>query len=319
MALDKKVKSIFRLMEILIDKKKIKASDKEIAKELGYSTKTLGRHLNDISSLYNSIIEVKEGKNRVYELVDVSYIFERIITNSDDLYWFFDLVDRWDSSIFKDIGYEVSKKERDVYLYKNSPFEELKSDKQKDIFRSLKSAIINREYRDIYYIYNKPRVHKQAIPLKLIFMEQNWYVAIIDKEEGFRFLRIFFIEDIKNSAKRSYERDLKDNELKEYNNFLKTFQNPMTKYNTPKKTAHIKASPKVAKYFDKNMKQHLKSEKFIKKYRDGSVEFILEYTQSIEVLPLIKKWLPDLKIISPKELEDELREDLKIYLGEENG
>ncbi len=319
MAVDKKVKSIFRLMEILIDKKKIKANDKEIAKELGYSTKTLGRHLNDISSLYNSIIEIKEGKNRVYELVDVSYIFEKIITNNDDLYWFFDLVDRWDSSIFKDIGYKVSKKERDVYLYKNSPFEELKSDKQKDMFRSLKSAIINKEYRDIYYIYNKPRVHKQAIPLKLIFMEQNWYVAIIDKEEGFRFLRIFFIEDIKNSAKRSYERDLKEDELKEYNQFLKTFQNPMTRYNTPKKIAHIKASPKVAKYFNKNMKQHLKSEKFIKKHKDGSVEFTLEYTQSIEVLPLIKKWLPDLKIISPKELEDELREDLKIYLGEENG
>jgi predicted DNA-binding transcriptional regulator YafY len=301
-------------MEILVERKKIKANDKEIAKELGYSTKTLGRHLKDIATLYSSIIEVKEGRNKVYELVDTSYVFEKIMTNSDDLYWFFDLIERWDSNIFKDIGYEVSKKERDVYLYKNSPFEELKSDKQKDIFRSLKSAIINQEYRDIDYIYNAPRTHRQAIPLKLIFMEQNWYVAIVDRDEGFRFLRIFFIKDVRNSAKRSYERDLSSDELKKYTKFLKTFQNPMSKYAEPKEIARIKASPRVAKYFDKGMKRHLQSQTFIKKNSDGSVEFSLEYTQPIEVLPLIKKWLPDLKILSPQSLEDALRADLEAYL-----
>ena len=314
MAMDKKVTSIFRLMELLVERKKIKANDKEIAKELGYSTKTLGRHLNDISTLYSSIISVKEGKNKVYELVEVSYIFEKIMTNTDDLYWFFDLIERWDSNIFKDIEYEISKKEKDVYLYKNSPFEELQTDKQKDVFRSLKSAIINREYRDIDYVYDVPRTHKQAIPLKLIFMEQNWYVAIIDRDEGFRFLRIFFIRDVRNSAKRSCENDITKTELKEYNHFLKNFQNPMTKISKPKQIARILASPKVAKYFDKNMKQHLKSEKFIRKNSDGSVEFTLEYTQSIEILPLIKRWLPDLKIVSPIELEEELRRDLKSYL-----
>ena len=114
-------------------------------------------------------------------------------------------------------------------VYKNSPFEELGSDKQKDIFRSLKSAIINKEYRDISYVYDEPRVHKQAIPLKLIFMEQNWYVAIIDQ--------------------------------------------------------------------------------------DGSVEFSVEYTQSIEILPFVKKWLPDLKILFPLSLKEELDEQLRVYLG----
>jgi predicted DNA-binding transcriptional regulator YafY len=314
MAMDKKVTSIFRLMEMLVERKRIKANDKEIAKELGYSTKTLSRHLSDIAELYSSIIEVKEGKNKVYEFVNISYVFEKIMTNTDDLYWFFDLIERWDSNIFKDIGYEVSKKERDVYLYKNSPFEELTTDKQKDIFRSLKSAIINKEYRDIDYVYDTPRTHKQAMPLKLIFMQQNWYVAIVDRDEGFRFLRIFFITDVKNSAKRSYERDLGIEDTKKYAKFLKTFQNPMTKYNKPKQTAHIKASPKVAKYFDKNMKPHLKSKKFIRKNSDGSVEFTLEYTQPIEILPFIKSWLPDLKIVSPKELAEELKEDLRSYL-----
>ena len=314
MALDKKVMSIFRLMELLVERKKIRVNDKEIAKELGYSTKTLGRHLADLSTLYGSIIEVKEGRNKAYELVEISYIFEKIMTNSNDLYWFFDLIERWDSNLFKEIGYEVSKKEKDVYLYKNSPFEELKKERQKNIFRSLKSAIINSEYRDIDYVFDGERTHCKAIPLKLIFMEQNWYVAIVDKEEGFRFLRIFFIRDVRNSLKRSFKNDISSSELKEYREFLKTFQNPMTRYAKPKEVAHIQASPKIAKYFDKTMKQHLNSETFIKKHEDGSVEFTLEYTQAIEVLPLIKRWLPDLKILSPQSLNEALKSDLKCYL-----
>jgi predicted DNA-binding transcriptional regulator YafY len=312
--IDKKVKNIFTLMELLVEEKEIKSNDVKIAKMLECTTKTLGRYLEDITNLYGNIIQVKKGRPNIYEFVDISYVFEKVITNTDDLYWFFDLIERWDANIFKDIGYEISKKEKDVFLYKNSPFEELKSDKQKDIFRSLKSAIINQEYRDIDYIYDAPRTHRQAIPLKLIFMEQNWYVAIIDKDEGFRFLRILFIRDVRNSAKRAYDRDLSKKEYKETAKFLKTFQNPMSRYLEPKEIARIKASPKVAKYFDKNMKQHLNSQTFIKKNIDGSIEFSLEYTQSIEVLPLIKRWLPDLKIISPKSLEDKLREDLKNYL-----
>jgi predicted DNA-binding transcriptional regulator YafY len=127
-------------------------------------------------------------------------------------------------------------------------------------------------------------------------------------------LRIFFIKDVRNSAKRSYERDLSSEELKKYTKFLKTFQNPMSKYAEPREIARIKASPRVAKYFDKGMKRHLNSEVFIRKNKDGSVEFTVEYTQPIEILPLIKKWLPDLKILSPQSLEDVLRADLEAYL-----
>jgi len=74
------------------------------------------------------------------------------------------------------------------------------------------------------------------------------------------------------------------------------------------------ASPKVAKYFKADMKKLLTSQKFIEERSDGSVEFTLEYTQSMEILPLIKKWLPDLKILSPKILDDEFRASLEAYL-----
>lgn len=89
----------------------------------------------------------------------------------------------------------------------------------------------------------------------------------------------------------------------------------MTLFGEKKQTAHLLASVKVAKYFGEDMKKLLTSQQFVNKRDDGSVEFTLDYTQSLELLPLIKRWLPDLKILSPKSLEEELREDVHCYLG----
>jgi len=314
MADEKKINSIFTLMELLVERREIKANDKDIAEYLGYSTRTLSRHLNDLATMDSNVIKVKKGKNSVYELVDTSYVFQKIMQSTNDFSWFFDLVDRWDDAIFKDMNYEISKKERDVFLYKNSPFEELQSSEQKEIFRTLKEAIIEKKYLDIGYIYDKPRTHEQAVPLKLIFMQQNWYLAIVDKKEGFRFLRLFFITELGKLSKNRYIHDIAKKELKSYYHFLNNFQNPMSKYNNPIQTAHILASPKVAKYFKPHMKQSFLSEKFIKKYDDGSIEFSLEYSQPIEILPFVKKWLPDLKILSPQSLVDELRADVEAFL-----
>jgi len=58
------------------------------------------------------------------------------------------------------------------------------------------------------------------------------------------------------------------------------------------------------------MKKFLSSQKFIEEKEDGSVIFTLEYTQSLEILPFIQRWLPDLIILSPQDLKEEYLEKL---------
>ena len=88
-------------------------------------------------------------------------------------------------------------------------------------------------------------------------------------------------------------------------------------HNKEIKEARILASSRVSKYFKKGMKKFLSTQNFIKENEDGSVEFSLKYTQPLEILPFIKRWLPDLVILSPKELQEEMKKDLekslKIY------
>ena len=58
------------------------------------------------------------------------------------------------------------------------------------------------------------------------------------------------------------------------------------------------------------MKKFLSSQKFQEELEDGSVLFRVEYTQSLEILPLIQKWMPNLIIVEPQELKEEYKQIL---------
>ena len=47
---------------------------------------------------------------------------------------------------------------------------------------------------------------------------------------------------------------------------------------------------------------------------DGSVIFSIDFTQDMEILPFIKRWLPDIEILEPKSLRDKFKDELKAAL-----
>ena len=57
--------------------------------------------------------------------------------------------------------------------------------------------------------------------------------------------------------------------------------------------------------YDDGMKKFLSTQTYKRRSDDGSIIFTLEYTQPLEILPFIQKWLPDLVILEPRELRDE--------------
>jgi predicted DNA-binding transcriptional regulator YafY len=321
MALDKKTIALFKLMEIFLDVKKIDLYESEIyyktnLAENASNRRKLDRYLSDLEMNYDHIITIKKGHRKVWKLVSVSDIFEEFIKNSEDLSQLFLMAQDFDPEILKELEKgtfsKVAKNDENVFLFKNSIMEELQNDEVKQIFKNLKSAIKNHEYRDIVYQYDKEKIYENEKCLKLIFMNHNWYLAVIDSENILRFRRVSFISKIKYSKKNTFQ--IKD--LEPYFAFLKNIQNAMTLYGVENKVATIKATPFVAKYFDKGMKKYLSSQTFLRKEEDGSVIFTLEYTQSLEILPLIQRWLPDLVILEPKELRDEYKKKLETALAE---
>jgi predicted DNA-binding transcriptional regulator YafY len=315
MAIVKKVKAIFRLMQIFLEQKEISKSDEYILDEFGCDAKTLERYLTEIEQEYSHIITIKKGKEKVWKLEKISDIFEEFIKNSDDISNLFLMAQDYDPDILKELEKgtlsKIAKKDQNIFLFKNSIMEDIKDNKQKNIFNNLKSAIKNKEYRNIDYYYNKDEFHKDVKCLKLVFMDNNWYLSAIIKNENnkdeHKFIRLSFIKNISYSEKNSFQ----TKDIQKYLDFLATAQNSLSVYGVEKKTAKIKATGYIAKYFDDGMKKFLSSQKFEKKCDDGSIIFTLEYTQPLEILPFIQRWMPDLIILEPQELKDEYIEKLQ--------
>ncbi len=317
MALNKKTTALFKLMELFLTKKEISPYDEVITNEFGCNRKTIERYLKEIESLYSHIITIKRDRKNVWKLITVSAIFEEFIKNSEEISQLFLMAQEFDPYIFKELEKgtlsKIAKNDENIFLFKNSIMEEVQSKEAKARFKSIKEAIRNHEYRDIKYINGGfKKIFTDIKPIKLVFMDNNWYVAVVDNGR-FLFLRMSFIEEIK---KRASQRHFQTKELKPYIEFLLTVQNSMTLYGQKRQKATIKALPPIAKYFEADMKKFLNSQTFIKKDEDGSVIFTVEYTQELEILPFIQKWLPHLVIVAPQELQEafkkKLQEALKI-------
>ena len=315
MPLNKKTKAIFTLMELFLTQKEISPYDENLLHQFGCNRKTLERYLGEIEEQYGHIVSIKKARKKVWRLVSVSDIFMEFIKNSDDITGLFLMAQEFDPYIFKEIEKgtlsKISKNDEDVFLFKNSIMEELDSDHTKQIFKNLKQAIKRHEYRDIVYHYDEVVVYKNVKCLKLVFMNNNWYLAWIAEDKMLKFSRLSFISKVNYASKNSFA----GTDIEPYMGFLKRLQNAMTLYGVEPKTAKLKARPKVAKYFEADMKKYFPSQKFVEKLDDGSIVFTVEYTQELEILPFVQRWLPDIVVVEPQELQDGFKKKLQEALG----
>ena len=310
MAIDKKTTALFKLMERFLIQKEISNDDPCLLDEFDCSSKTLERYLNEIELLYNHIITIKQSRKKVWKLVSVSDIFQEFINNSEEIGELFLLAQEFDPEIFKDLEKgtlsKIAKNDESLFLFRNTIMEEIQSDKVKQIFRNLKSAIKHHEYRDIIFKTSQKDL-KDIKCIKLVFIDNNWYLSYVDQNGELRFARLSFIDEVRYSSKNSFQ----TKDIQKYLEFLTHVQNAMTLYGVAPQTATIKATPSIAKYFDDGMKKFLSSQTFVKKEEDGSVIFTVEYTQELEVLPFIQKRMPDLIILEPKTLKEAYRKKLE--------
>jgi len=287
--------------------KTITAYDEILIDKLQLSTKQLGRLLDRLESEFDNIILLENTKKKTYKLIKPIDLFVEAFENSNDIGWFFNMAHDADPEIFKELE-QFTNTQKHIYKFKNSPFEDVSSLESKLTFKRLKTAVELHEYRDIIF-YHNDKIYKNLKCIKLIFMDNNWYIAYINEEEILKFGRVSFIEEVTYSkGKNSYQ----VNSIKKQEKFIEhNLQNSMTLFDKPLQTAMIKAHKPIAKYFEKDMKKFLSSQKFIEKQSDGSIIFTLEYTQELEILPFIQRWLPDLEILGPQSLKKSYKEKLQ--------
>lgn len=279
--------------------KTLSGYDEVLQEELSLSPKQIIRLIREISYEHESIVKLEGSKRESYKLIKPLDVVIETFDKSQEIGWLFNMAHDADPEIFKELE-EFTKKDKHIYMFKNTPFEDINTIESKQSFQRLKRIIEARDYAKLKFIGDN-EAHDNLKCLKLVFIDNNWYVAFVDSEERLRFGRINFIERVDYGAKsESFQPSTVAKQMK----FLESVQNSMTLYSEEKKTAIIKATSFVAKYFQDGMKIFLSSQKFKERLDDGSVIFTLEYTQELEILPFIQKWLPDLIILEPQELKN---------------
>jgi len=326
--INKKINRMFILMNRLAEGEELYEQDEGLQENLGgINKRTLDRYLKDIHELYGNIVLTEKKKKEftdrevtIYRVADrkkdVSQILKFFIENSNDLGWVLQMINENDPSFLKELDerdrHDIEKnikEDEGVFVFKSTPFENMETAEQKKIFSQLKKAVKNHEYRTIVYDKNKTEELKDLKCLKLVYMDNNWYLATENEEKKFRFLRLSFMKDVKYASEG--KTTFQSARVEEQNRYFDKVQNANTLVGVNFKKAELKVSPKVAIYFKKSMKPFFPTQKYIQTEEDGSVVFSVEYTQPLEILPFVKKWQPDMSIISPVELKNALIEDLK--------
>jgi len=289
--------------------KTLTAYDEALTSRLPLGVKQIGRLLADLELEFDAIIKLEGKKRATYKLVKPVDLFVETFEHTDNIDWFFHMAHNADPEIFKALeGY--TNKNKHVYKFINQPFEDMEELKAKGILKKLEVAVRLREYRKIKFTNIDPVDNLKC--LKLLFIDNNWYIATSGENEKVHLSRVSFIEDV--SYATNINKFLKSSVKKQLEFIENHIQNSFTIYDTPVKVAIIKASSEKARYFDIGMKQFFSSQKFKEKLDDGSIIFTVNYTQSLEILPFIQRWLPHLVILEPQELKDEYLNNLQEIL-----
>jgi len=113
---------------------------------------------------------------------------------------------------------KILKENSIAYLFISTPFEDLKNDNLKKVFNNLKTAVLNKEYRNIKF-YDK--LYEEVKCLKLVFINNNWYLAGEIEKEEFKFFRLSFIKEVSYSKKIAFNPSVLDR-YRDFFNLSKT-------------------------------------------------------------------------------------------------
>jgi len=202
---------------------------------------------------------------------------------------------------------QIKKETNRLYHICENPIEKLTLNK---MLEDIKNSIKYKRYIDLVYCEEKDRDFIDVKPLKIVYAKGNWYLASITKNyktnNGFKFFRINFIKTILPKS-QTFHRDISAED------FIKDFQSLFQSYSKPKYEVKIEVDKTVKRHF--HVKKHLSSQKKIDEI-DGNLILSYNINDDMEIIPIIKAWMPYLKVISPISLKNKIEKDIKKYLSD---
>jgi len=274
-------------------------SVKELAKEFGTSERTIQRDFNERLVSFPIYQENKKWK------MQDGFRVEKTKSLEDEIV--LDIIEKITESIGGKFSTKAHKllskiKNEDFNpIYTKLNIEDI-SDRFEDI-QILETAI--KEKKEVTCSYNdeKHDVYKTTIqPLKIVNFEGFWYLVALRDDV----LKKYYLKNISNPklTNTTFEKESELDMLLE-NSISVWFQKGIEPFEVK-----LFAKKSCAKYFKR---RPLPTQKIDSLNNDGSMEFSIQITHEMEILPIIKYWIPNLFVFEPKWIKEMLEEDLERY------
>ena len=295
------------LLKQLLEGNKICLKDFSLIHEV--SIRTIQRYIEDIIEIFGENL-LKEGDS--YSFISTHFLEKNMLSfDKKELEIFVDLfslidfefVNRFDENTSNFLK-KLQKNYSCSYQIKQNAFENIFS--KKTLISDIKMAIKNKRYVNIKYFSDKEFIFEEAKLLKIIYSDGNFYIATLTNDEinnGFKFLRLNFITQIE-PLKNTFHRDITAEQ------FLKDFQTIFSNYKKQSYEVVIEVDKSIKRFF--KQKKFLSSQTIIKEEENLFLSY--KVTNDMEILPLVKKWLPLIKIVSPDRTKDRFKNEIQIYL-----
>lgn len=268
---------------------------KELAADFGVSTRTISRDFDRLNT-YLPLLQDIESKKYYLDLNYLGKIAPKDIRNFAQLSGINHLYPSLDMSFLREL---LDSRAHQIYSAKGYSFEDVSQ--FKELFKVVGKAI--QEQRQISFVYKgEPRLVQ---PYRLIHHHGSWYLAAVRKNQ-LRTYRISHIQLMQSPDE--------DSQFVPDPNIVKLVENDDSIwFGQDKQEIILSIDSQVAFYF--KQRSILPEQQIVKELNDGGLLVSSKINHVMQLLPLIRFWIPHLKIVNPEGLQEELEIDLKKYLS----
>jgi len=288
---------VYRLAQILIKLNQGKSLyPNSLADEFGVTLRTIQRDLN-VRFAYLPL-EKEHGRYHL-NVAFLGKLSNKDIKNFASLAGVRGLFPSLSDSFLRDI---FDLRIESAFLVKGHHYEDLAGKDQ--LFRSLEKAIV--ESHLINFDYQKEheiKTYSEIEPYKLLNHKGIWYLAGKDsgKLKTFAFSRVRQLLVV--NASFTPDSDVHETLLNEDGIW----------FGPDKKEIIMSIDQDVASYFKR--RKLIANQVIEKELEDGGLIVSAKVGHANQVLPIVRYWIPHIRIISPAGLQEELETELAGYIG----
>ena len=170
-------------------------------------------------------------------------------------------------------------------------------------FRALQQAI--GQHRKVRFLYQKPDARKwvEVAPYRLINHAGIWYLAADDdgQPKSYAFSKIAAL----NYLEETYSPDARITALLDQEDSI---------WLNEKKTEVILAvAPAAATYFRR--RKLIAQQVIEKELENGGLIISGKFAHPNQILPIVRYWIPHVRIISPEDWQTDMQQGLQVYLA----